>query len=327
MEPLFIVGAQRSGTTLLRLILNAHSAIAIPEEGTFWMPLLRSERSALGGRISGKKLQRYIEYIRKNSQFRAWRLDAESKLQEILERGDTTLAELMESVYSLYARSQNKMFWGDKTPSFFRKIDELSQLFPSAKFIHIVRDGRDVFLSMRKREPSRDNIAVAALEWMRKVETASRSIERLGSERGYVITYESLLENPEQEVANLCAFLNIEFEHGMSEFYKSSEKYIGQKHSDLIFQPLSKVSVGKWKAELTGKECRIFGVIAHNCLQKMGYPIFPAGTGNAADKADAFARLCLGLPFRAFQVVWTAARLDVSAKLGLMTDAAGRGSV
>ena len=73
-SPFFIIGAQRSGTTLLRLMLNTHSQVAIPEEGTFWMPLLREHKRPENLYISKQSLSNYVTYIQKNAQFHLWNL-------------------------------------------------------------------------------------------------------------------------------------------------------------------------------------------------------------------------------------------------------------
>ncbi|MEO1923590.1 MAG: sulfotransferase, partial [Nautiliaceae bacterium] len=138
-QPFIIVGTQRSGTTLLRLILNSHSKLAIPEEGTFLMPLLKEKY--LNYVFQGKELDRVINYISKNPQFELWNKDFSSLFEEIKSKGRISLKELISNLYSFYAKLEGKLYWGDKTPSFFRKIDILRMLFPNAKFIHIVRDG------------------------------------------------------------------------------------------------------------------------------------------------------------------------------------------
>ena len=83
MDPFFIIGAQRSGTTLLRLILNAHSKIAIPEEGTFWMPLIRELRGHFGENIPATRLQGYLRYIRINDQFKVWEMNDDDIFEEL----------------------------------------------------------------------------------------------------------------------------------------------------------------------------------------------------------------------------------------------------
>jgi hypothetical protein len=326
VNPFFIIGAQRSGTTLLRLILNAHSKMAIPEEGTFWMPLIRARRRDYSRPIRGKLLNRYVEYIGRNSQFRAWKMDAGEMFKDILCRKEVTLRELMEALYLQYAQANGKLYWGDKTPSFFRMIDELSQIFPAAKFIHVVRDGRDVFLSLRNRDPRRNNIALAALEWKYKVLKARDSLSRLHSDRKIEVKYEEILAQPEDEIGELCKFVGVPFERGMLDYHASSGNFIGRQHSDLIFKPISMSNSGKWKAQLTPEEKQTFVCVASDCLNLLGYETACAARLQIKAKAKSMMKLGLGLPCRSMEVGLTIVRLGLSSRLGLATDAAGKGS-
>lgn len=322
MPPFFIVGSQRSGTTLLRLILNAHSRIAIPEEGTFWMPLIRSLRGKYGESIPGKSLESYIRYIKRNEQFKTWLMQDLSVFDRLAGRRDVSLRDIMKALYSEYAKEHEKEIWGDKTPSFFRMTGELSNIFPGAKFIHIVRDGRDVYLSMKGMEAGRENIAVAALEWKYKVEKAKRTLSELPADSAIEVRFEDILTGPEQNIRRICNFLGVAFEKGMLDFYKTSRKYIGEHHSDLIFKPINSDTAGKWKKKLTGEENRIFEYVASDCLRKHGYEVFNNGGFGMADRIKA-GLLFFGLFRRGMRIFVTAAVLHFSSLLGLRTGAAG----
>jgi hypothetical protein len=320
--PFFIIGSQRSGTTLLRLILNAHSEIAIPEEGTFWMPLLRSLKGRYNEPIPETSLNRYINYIEKNDQFRAWFMRGCS-LSELLKGGQSvSLRILMNAVYEEYARVHSKKMWGDKTPSFFRMVNELSSFFPEAKFINVIRDGRDVYLSLKDREKGRKNIAVAALEWRHKVQKVKKSFSRFPSDRVLNVRFEDILTDPERRTKDICAFLGIRFEDRMLQFYKTSHKFIGEHHSERIFRPISAEAAGKWKGKLSVGKNRIYELIAYDCLRENDYPIVSEGRFGIADRIKA-ALLLTGLVRRGFQVLATAFVLLVSSRLGLRTSAAG----
>jgi len=321
--PFFIVGSQRSGTTLLRLILNAHGDIAIPEEGTFWMPLIRANHGRFDKAISAKLLRKYIEYIRVNDQFRTWNMDAEAIFDGILGNGRTTLKELMESLYEGYASRQNKRIWGDKTPSFFRKIGELSYIFPEARFIHVIRDGRDVYLSMRKMESGRDNVAVAALEWRYKIEKTRQLLRQLPPDRYFELQYEQLIKTPERQLSELCAFLSIDYDEQMLNFWRTSEQFVGRHHSELIFQPIIASSAEKWKKTLTLRENMVFELIALDILKQLGYNIMNGRACGLFSRVKVLGLLCAGLPRRGFQILFTAMTLHLSSILGRRTSAAG----
>ncbi len=321
--PFFITGSQRSGTTLLRLILNAHSRVAIPEEGTFWMPLLRAHRHDYERPLKQAVLDRYLAYIAKNDQFRTWDLPMDRVTEDLGSRERVTLADFMEAFYVAYARLQRKPYWGDKTPSFFRKIDQLARIFPNARFIHVIRDGRDVFLSMRRLEPSRKNVAVAALEWKYKLERARKSLLSLPEGRTLEIRFEDVLHRPEETLAEICRFVGIHYERSMLDFYQTSRRYIGEHHSALIFKPLSTEAAERWKSRMVPRENKTFEALAGGSLRQCGYQTRGNGKLAVREFLTAIRLLCTGLPLRSFQVVITALSLQLALLLRLQTGAAG----
>jgi hypothetical protein len=322
LDPFFIIGAQRSGTTLLRLIINSHSQVAIPEEGTFLMPLLRELRGSYHESIGKKQLKNYIKYIQNNHQFMAWKFDGFETFSDLLKK-EVSLKNLIESLYIDYAASHGKVQWGDKTPSFFRKVVELSEMFPNAKFINVVRDGRDVYLSMRRREWGRKNASVAALEWAYKVRTVERSFKQLPFERFHVLRFEDLIRDPEGRVKEVCQFLGINFEVRMLEFWKTSDRFIGRHHSALIFKPISDISAEKWRKSMTLREKLAFELIAKDCLRSYGYALIFKGWINPLRKVRVYLSLVFGLPLRALQVIGVATILKVCARCGVGTGVAG----
>lgn len=322
-SPVFIVGAQRSGTTLLRLMLNAHSQIAIPEEGTFWMPLLRRYKNNKFQKFNSIKRERYKKYLLSNCQFKLWGMDSAECVSIFTDSEMINLPTLMESFYKLYARKQGKDIWGDKTPSFFRMTPVLAQLFPQAKFINVIRDGRDLFLSWKKMNPAKSNIAVVAYEWRYKLLKSNEDLKRFVPGRFIEVKYEDLASCPEEELRKISQFLKIPFESGMLSYWKTSPQYIGKHHSELIFKPPSTKSINKWKNQLTSKEINIFESIAHDCLTNYGYELFIQKQN--LKKIEAYSKFCYGLPYRIMEVFSAALKLSVASRLGLQTDAAGCG--
>lgn len=324
-SPVFIVGTQRSGTTLLRLMLNSHSKIAIPEEGTFWMPLLRRSKGKIDRKIKSSELKNYFKYIQNNTQFKLWGIDPQAAFDEIRREEGCTLAELMSKLYDCYASTHNKTIWGDKTPSFFRMISILSKLFPSARFIHLLRDGRDVYLSLRRMDSSKNNIGVAALEWSYKIQKAQKDLSSLDPRKVLEIRYEDLVGKPDEELKKICHFLELEYESNMSTYWQTSSHFIGAHHSNLIFKPITQSSVGRWKKELKCQELKVFEWFTGSTLESWGYQLSQKRTYNVKTVLGSLGQIFYGLPLRAIQVLYTALILKISAKYGLSTDAAGKG--
>lgn len=323
IHPFFIIGIQRSGTTLLRLIINTHSMIAIPEEGVFWMPLIRSRHKDYNAPINKKSLRNYIKYLRKNEGFKVWKVNLDAALARLDFGKDITLRDLMLSLYIENAKVNNKRFWGDKTPSFFRKVNELSHIFPDAKFIHIIRDGRDTFLSMRGREPGRENVAVAAFEWKFKIQKVRESFKQLPQERRFEVRYEDILRSPEKKIVEICNFLGVRFEASMLDYYKSSNEFVGKHHSELIYKPISSNAAERWKKQMSNSENRIFEFIAKGALKDFGYDIITKESFSFLERLRIVALVCIGLPRRCFQIFYTAFTLHIASVLGLGTFASG----
>jgi hypothetical protein len=327
--PVFIVGSQRSGTTLLRLLLNAHSRVAIPEEGTFWMPLIRSHWRHPTRSISRQKVMTYLRYITKNPQFELWGMNPTVVIRRISNIAqDISLCELMAEFYNEYARREGKEIWGEKSPSFFRKIIEIQRIFPEAKFIHIVRDGRDVYLSWKNNRPGRSNIPVAALEWKHKVEKIENSFKNLDQKQHLTIRYEDLVNSKTEVLKKVCSFLNISFEETMLDFWKRSNHYIGSHHSELIFKPISKRSLYKWEKMFSTFQSKAFELLAGGALKRHNYKLVLQHEGlGIIDRFKISLLLIQGLPLRAGNVFVTSIRLWVSAHLGTKTNAAGGGQI
>jgi hypothetical protein len=266
--PVFIVGAQRSGTTLLRMLLNAHSQIAIPEEARFLMPLLVQEKLTDGFR--GADFENLVSYMRASDEFHLWNYDNGTFLAELEQMNEVGLVDFVDRLYSSYARSEGKRYWADKS-LFFRRIDILARMFPQGSFIHIVRDGRDVFDSWRKMDATKDGAPAAALDWRLKLRFIERAFARLPADRTLTIRFEDLLVNAEAVARSTCDFLGVDYEEGMLDFHQKSRRYVGDHHSQLIFKPIESGNQSKWRKNLSHTEKVAFDLVAGRQLDRYGY--------------------------------------------------------
>lgn len=311
-NPLFIVGVQRSGSTLLRLILNAHSKIAIPEEARFLTPLLKYKK--INKIYKGAELLTLKNYLKNNSQFALWNFDSSGFFAKLNLLESISLRYLIDLMFSSYCNCENKTVWGDKS-LFFGSVHILHQLFPDARFIHIIRDGRDVFDSWRKIDKRKNNPAVISLDWAYKEKSINTAFDKLPNDKKLSVRYEDLIDSPDKIVKRVCNFLDIPFEHNMLEFYKSSKKYIGGHHSRLIFNKIDSGNANKWKKALTESEIRIFTCLSRNLLRKYGYETKDIHAG-LKDYLKMAALLFFGIPYRLSQVVLGRLRYDKAIKSG-----------
>ena len=316
-NPVFIIGVQRSGTTLLRLILNAHSEIAIPEEARFLSPILKKDN--INKKYKGNELRNLVRYLKSNSQFALWNFDTTDFFRKIEKANEISVKELVALMFTSYCKSEGKNIWGDKS-LFFGSIDILHELFPDARFIHIVRDGRDVFDSWRRMDPSKDNPAVMSLDWATKEKNIAKSFNRIPGNKQLTIKYEDLLEQPEEVVKSICEFLDINYEINMLECYKSSDRYIGKHHSTLIFNKIDSQNTHKWRKTLSAREIAIFTALSRSLLNNYDYETADISPG-LVDRVSMIYMLVSGLPYRLAQILMNKARYTKALKQG--TDVTG----
>ncbi|MDQ3766392.1 MAG: sulfotransferase, partial [Actinomycetota bacterium] len=203
IPPFFIVGSARSGTTLLRLMLNAHPEVAIPPESRFitemWQDMLEVEVEPVLGDLA------------RHDRFRLWELSIEEVRAE-LDGPTARYTEVMEAPYRAWARRRDKPFWGDKTPRYVENIPLLGGLWPPARFVHLVRDGRNVALSYADVAFGPKTLAKAAGLWARRVRAGMEAGRALGPGRYLQMRYEDLVEAPERHARTLCGFLGLPFD-------------------------------------------------------------------------------------------------------------------
>jgi Sulfotransferase family len=160
----FIVGSPRSGTTLLRFMLDAHSDLAIPPETGFVGHIAGNEK--LAGLGPEELLRIMTNFPPAAPAWCDFGLAEETLRRTLLDLNPFSVAEGIRSFYQLYAARHGKRRVGDKTPSHGQAMIAIERLLSEAAFIHIIRDGRDSSLSLRDKwfAPSRD-IAVLAAYW------------------------------------------------------------------------------------------------------------------------------------------------------------------
>ncbi len=273
-DPVFIVGAARSGTTLLQYMLRSHPALSLPTgESHFFIPFY--ERSEEFGDLGDpENLRRALEEVYEfkrnffDEEFHGIKFDVEWLHGQLISAGCRNIADMISMIFQLNARGENKQRWGDKTPYYILHLDTLLTMFPRAKVVHIIRDGRDCALSMlqRKWDLKIFNVYHAAYLWRRYVE-AGRAFGRDHPERYFEIRYEDLLSDPEGEMEKLCNYLGIEFSDSVINYKKTT---VGQK-TPLLAQPLKRDNMYKWKEKMSPADIRIFESMSGDALAACGY--------------------------------------------------------
>src|SRR2546430_1135755 len=140
--PLFVVGCGRSGSTLLRLMLDAHPQLAVPPESHFIPQLWRDHG---GARPVDPDV--IVRALVATPHFRHWKIPEDAVRRRVEELERPSFADVVGAAFEANADVYGKTRWGDKTPIYVRSIPLLARLWPEARFAHLIRDGRDVALS------------------------------------------------------------------------------------------------------------------------------------------------------------------------------------
>ncbi len=270
-QPFFIVGMQRSGTTLLRLMLNHHSRLAVPFESGFLMPFY--QRLAEYGDLTQKSnQQKLLADLAQNE----WAIKAEviQDHAKILAHPINNYADLLNAIFIEYAKVKGKQRWGDKEPSHLIEIDSLWQLFPQSKFIHLVRDGRDVALSYANMSWGSAHLPKVAQRWYWHTFIGHKMGNLLGKHYYLEVRYEDLILNTDTTLQTICDFLGETYEPNMLNYTESAEQEMPehsmQWHQSSVSQP-DKTKVYEWQQKMPLADQIIFDEIAGEGLDLFAY--------------------------------------------------------
>jgi hypothetical protein len=300
MHPfVFLVGCARSGTTLLQRVVDAHPRLAIIPE-MHWITDYFREPKWLGpeGRATPEQLARMVEQKR----FRQFDMTSEQFQGLIGPDEPVSYAAFLERLFGLYGEIKQKPLVGNKTPAFVRRIPVLHGFWPRAKFVHLIRDGRDVCLSVlnwnhayrtagRYATWQEDRVATTALWWKRKVTLGRQGGKPLGPELYYEMRYEDLMAHPDEECRKLCAFLGVPNDDAMLRFHEGrtrAEPGLDAKQAWLPITP----GLRNWRTQMAPADIERFEAVAGDLLEQLGYPrAFPRPSAEDLDQAQKIREL------------------------------------
>lgn len=282
-RPFFVVGCPRSGTTLLRFMLASHSRLWIPDE-TGFLPFLGVPPDRP---LEGRELRRAA--LRAAALNRDWR-DAVERVLEV-ERGSTaTLGELVDGLYRFRMEGSGARRWGDKTPLYVLHLPALAAIFPEAQFLHVIRDGRDVAVSI-SRTWGRTLAGrlyldeICALErWAEAVGRGRSAGAALGPERYLEVRYEALVERSASCLGGVCSFLGEDLEPAMLEPERLARELGASGVHAEVRSSVSTARVGRWRRELSPFGRVAAERIAGPLLSELGYGLDPAAGGSSLDQ-------------------------------------------
>jgi hypothetical protein len=265
----------RSGTKLLREILNNHSLIAIPDNESHCIPFFYDKINKYGSLSSVINFERFYEDFSETIFFKRLIqkinfIDKESWYNSIT---DHTYSGVIEAFYQSYTRRKNKTIWGDKTPSYLLHLPLLKSLFPESKFIHIIRDVRDYCLSIHKAW--KKNIYRAAQRWHDSIIKCRKDAKEIDHFDYYEIQYENLIDRPEETAISICDFLSISYEENMIKPKRPIENIGDAKE----FVGILERNYGKWENEIKSISIKKIERMCGSLLMELGYSV--SYNGNA----------------------------------------------
>jgi hypothetical protein len=276
----FIIGRPRSGTTLLRILFEAHPHVTIPPESPFIISLYKKY-----GKITHWDktiIQSFCEDLFKQRYFDKWLIPKERLCEKLLlAEGDKTFQDMVRQVCLSYTSVFDKeeiRLIGDKNPAYSLFAGRIHQLFPEAKIIHITRDYRDNYLSLINVNFEVPIVPLVVYRWKFAYKQMAK-LKKRNPGLVYSLKYEDLATDPENQFREICHFLGLEFNPEVLSFYKKKaeveQTYAGSKEIAIIhkslFNPISTDRMNMWKKEMTERQVRIADLVAGKTAEKAGY--------------------------------------------------------
>jgi hypothetical protein len=284
-----IVGSPRSGTTMLRLMLDAHSQLAIPPETGF---LTAAEKlSGKGDQLRERFFHAITNYPEAMPCWPDFEISKEDFRIALAAIQPFNVSDGYRTFYRLYAERCNKSRWGDKTPIYCRHLKAIRRVLPEARFIHIIRDGRDAAMSLRRMWFSPGwEIETQATYWRDCVLAARHA--GAGHRDYFEVRYEDLVLNTRETLEQSCAHIDLPFEDAMLTYYQPAPERLKEhkgrslpdgstfltqeqrfEQQQRTTQPPDPACVFAWKQTMDAEEVNKFRRVAGDLLQELGYEV------------------------------------------------------
>ncbi len=271
MKPIFIVGMPRSGTTLLRTVVDAHPEISIGPEShyvNYWMYKFRY--------LALSRPTDYEFFVKKLTEGRYLDragLSRDSVRQRLCGCEPRTHAAIFSTLLTMYAEKNGKMRCGDKTPQHYKYISVLLDWFPQGRVVFVQRDPRSVIASLINVPWTHNYVYLHAREW---VESCIAQERWADDSRVLVVKYEVFVRNPDQETARLMEFLDCEFNPAVLEARQythgdNAEEGWAKQYWEQVRKPVSTINIDKWQSTLSKNQIALTEHLAGEWMKKYGY--------------------------------------------------------
>jgi hypothetical protein len=284
----FVVGLTRSGTTLLRMMLDAHPELTVPPETHFVPDLIKAAKA------EGATGASMLAALTENRTWGDFGVSEEDMLQR-LERvrpGDAGAA--VRAFFRAYADRQGKPRWGDKTPAYMLSVARIGRALPEARFIHLIRDGRDVALSQTARAINEQPPPPEqAARWVKRIQKSREQANQLGGDRYIEARYEDLVRDPEPTLRRICEFVELDFDQRMLTYYEHAAERLNEMAGELrpeghhakqeagyrienhrpTTKPPDPGKLDKWRREMDPADLAAYNEVAGEMLRELDYEV------------------------------------------------------
>jgi hypothetical protein len=283
----FVVGLTRSGTTLLRMMLDAHRELTIPPETHFVPDLIKAARE-------GNGTDSMLAALTENRTWGDFGIDADEMRRRLdtVDAGDG--AGAVRAFFNAYAARQGKPRWGDKTPAYMLSVQRIGRTLPESRFIHLIRDGRDVALSQRARALNEQPPAAEQAErWVKRIRKSREQAQTLKGARYVEARYEDLVRDPEPTLRRVCEFIEIDWDPGVLSYHERAAERLSEMAGELraegehaqqdagyridnhapTTKPPDPSKLDKWKREMSPSDVAAYDAVAGDLLRELGYEV------------------------------------------------------
>jgi hypothetical protein len=280
----FIVGMNRSGTTLLRMMLDAHPQLTIPPETHFVPDLIKACRE------DGATPEDALAAMKSAREWGDFGFSDEEMLARLRALPKLRPGAAVRTFYAAYMEQQGKPRWGEKTPTYVQRMKLIQRALPEARFVHVIRDGRDVALSVLDRTVRDVTAADIARRWRKKISKAREDSPQL---RHYIeIRYEDLILDTEPILRRVCDFIELDWEPAILDYHERSGDRLQEMARALpgdgrakelsverrmathamTTKPPSADRVARWREQMSTEHRTEFEQVAGDLLSDLGYP-------------------------------------------------------
>ena len=295
-DPIFLFGFERSGTTLLTMMTGAHPRISCPLSvtGAWWQ--FAEKMDAYNRLETATDIRAMVDAVAAHERLGLWNV-AFDCAEIAAGIGPGRFDQLVNAFHMAAAQAEGKPRWANMDIATLFEFERAVTLFPNARFVQIIRDGRDVTISFKGYRFGGLNALELADKWSRATVTADRIGDALGPKRYLRLRYEDLISTPDNTLARLCAFIGEDYDPAMLAYAEDVKRKVPEDKRDLwpvLDRPPQTDKVDRWRREMRHSERYVFEENAGAALARFGYETVPQGFSTMGELRGAWCWLTRG---------------------------------